>query len=170
MLIIISGPALSGKSTFLEALSKELNTLVIVSTDDIRMELYQSYEYKPECEKEVWSLAYTRLDEHLYNGQLVALDATLRTIESRAIIINRFQNFPIVYFAFEKPNLTLLLERNHQREWKQFPEEAIKKMHEDHQFPTQVEKAYYSKVFDVTRMDFSPTIKTSSEWIKNYYK
>ena len=170
ILVIISGPALSGKSTFLEALAKELKTLAIVSTDEIRMELYQSYEYKPEREKEIWNLAYTRLDEHLYNGHLVALDATLRTVESRATIINRFQNFPIVYFAFEKPNLTILLERNRQREWKQFPEEAIKKMHEDYQFPTLAEKNRYSKVFDVALMDFLPILKKSSKWIKNYYK
>lgn len=170
ILVIISGPALSGKSTFLGALGKELKTLKVVSTDEIRMELYHSYDYRPEREKEVWDLAYQRLEDHLRLGDLVALDATLRTIENRGAIVNRFQKFPIVYFAFEKPDLSLLLERNRQRKWKQFPEDAVKKMHDDYQFPTATEKTYYFKVFDVPFMDFSTTIKESSDWIKRHHE
>lgn len=169
ILIILSGPALTGKSTFLGLINKEIKVLKIVSTDDIRMELYQSYDFKPEREKEIWDLTYQRIEQQLNEGALVALDATLRTIENRGAIVNRFKHFPIVYFAFEKPALEVLLERNRNRKWKQFPEEAIHKMYHDYQFPTDIEKTYYYKVFDVPFNQYSVKIRVITDWLKVNY-
>jgi predicted kinase len=169
MLIILSGPALTGKSTFLGLINKEIKILNIISTDDIRMELYRSYDFKPEREKEIWDLTYHRIEDLLNRGSLVALDATLRSIENRGAIVNRFKHIPIVYIAFEKPELQVLLERNRTRKWKQFPEEAILKMFHDYQFPTEIEKTYYLKVFDVPFAEYSDKIRIITDWlIKNY--
>ncbi len=166
ILIIMSGPALTGKSTFLGMIHKEIRSLQVVSTDDIRIELYRSFDFKPEREKEVWDLTYQRIEKLLQSGMLVALDATLRTIENRGAVVNRFKHFPIVYFAFERPPLEVLMERNQKRTWKQFPKEAILKMFHDYQFPTETEKTYYLKVFDVPFNDYSDKIKEIGEWFK----
>ena len=160
ILVIISGLALTGKSTFLGGLMKSISNFQSVSTDEIRMELYQSYAFKPEREKEIWQLAYQRAEDYLKKGFIVSFDATLRTPENRGAIINRFRGWPIVYFAFEKPNLELLLERNSKRTWKQFPEEAIIKMHNDYQFPTESEKKYYYRVYEVTQENFNAIIES----------
>lgn len=159
ILVIISGPALTGKSTFLGGLMKGIAPLVVISTDEIRQELYASYEFKPEREKEIWQIAYQRVDESLKKGAIVCLDATLRTPENRGAILNRFRGWPILYFAFEKPPLELLLERNQKRTWKQFPEEVIKKMHNDYQYPTESEKTYYYRVYEVTQENFNAIIE-----------
>jgi predicted kinase len=167
VLVIISGPALTGKSTFLGHLMKSIPTFQLVSTDDIRMELYQSYEFKPEREKEIWQITYQRVEALLNKGWVVSLDATLRTPENRGAVINRFRKWPIVYFAFEKPPLSLLLERNSKRTWKQFPEEAIIKMHEDYQFPTDSEKTYYYRVYEVTQENFNAIIESGVSELLN---
>ena len=159
ILVIISGPALTGKSTFLGGFMKGISSLLVISTDDIRQELYGSYEFKPEREKEIWQIAYQRVEDALKKGRIVCLDATLRTPENRGAVINRFRGWPIVYFAFEKPPLSLLLERNQKRTWKQFPEDVIKKMHEDYQYPTESEKTYYYQVYEVTQTNFNAIIE-----------
>ena len=159
ILVILSGPALTGKSTFLGGLLKGLDNMTLISTDEIRFELYQSYEFKPEREKEIWQLAYHRIETCLAKGSIVALDATLRTPEYRGAVINRFRKWPIVYFAFEKPPLETLLERNQKRTWKQFPEAIVKKMHDDYEYPTPSEKTYYFRVYDVTQSTFNYIIQ-----------
>lgn len=167
ILVILSGPALTGKSTFLGGLLKGLENLHLISTDEIRQELYQSYDFKPEREKEIWQLAYQRIEQLLRQGQMAALDATLRTPENRGAVINRFRGWPIVYFAFEKPPLSVLLDRNQKRSWKQFPEEVVKKMHDDYQYPTESEKTYYYKVYEVTQENFSDIIDLGINELKH---
>jgi predicted kinase len=166
ILVIISGPALSGKSTFLGGLKKAIKGFVIVSTDEIRMELYQSYSFDPQKEPAVWELTYQRIESHVNSGDIVCLDATLRTPMYRGQVIKRFAKFPIVYFAFEKPTLEVLLERNKKRYWKQFDEAAIKFMHEEYQFPTESEQTYYYKVFTITQDNATQIVSVGSEFLK----
>jgi predicted kinase len=144
VLILISGPALAGKSTFLDALKSSLSSLHIVSTDDIRDEFFHSFDYVIENEPFIWKTAYQRLHDHLNLGHMVCLDATLRTPTHREEIRTLFQHNPIVYFAFENPPLEVLLKRNQERTWKQFPEDAIRRMHQDYQFPSIEEQSMYA--------------------------
>jgi len=60
ILCIFSGPPLSGKSTFIGGLRKNIKTLVIISTDEIRFELAKDYQFRPEMEPLVGELAYQR--------------------------------------------------------------------------------------------------------------
>ena len=149
VLILISGPALAGKSTFLDALKNRFPTIHFVSTDDIRDEFFHSFDYVIENEPFVWKTAYQRLKDHLTLGHTVCLDATLRTPTHREEIRTLFKHYPIVYFAFENPPLEVLLKRNQERTWKQFPEDAIHRMHADYQYPTSEEKQAYTLCIDV---------------------
>jgi predicted kinase len=171
VLILVSGPALAGKSTFLDVLHKKISSLHIISTDDIRKEFFDNFAYVIENEPFVWKTAYQRMLDHLTLGHSVCLDATLRTIVHRQEIKNLFKDFPILYFAFEKPPLEVLLTRNKERSWKQFPEEAIERMHKDYQFPSMDEQLTYdffapvpypssSTIID----DYLPTLK------KNFFE
>ena len=160
ILVIISGPPLSGKSTFLGKLMKKIPNFKLISTDEIRMELYGSYEFKPEREKEIWQYAYNRVENLLQKGWIVSLDATLRTPERRGAVINRFRGWPILYFAFEKPSLSVLMARNEKRKWKQFSPELVESFHQEYQFPTESEKTYYYRVYEVTQDNFNAIIES----------
>jgi predicted kinase len=169
ILVIISGPALTGKSTFLGGLKKAIKDFVIISTDEIRMELYHSYAFDPQKEPAVWDLTYQRIEAHLRAGDIVCLDATLRTAMHRGQVLERFPHFPVVYFAFEKPSLEVLLERNKKRYWKQFDESAIRFMHEEYQFPTTAEQSYYYKVFTITQENVTEMVVIGSEFLKGLH-
>jgi predicted kinase len=147
VLILISGPALAGKSTFLEALSQRFPSIHIVSTDDIRDEFFHSFAYVIENEPFIWKTAYQRIHDHLEEGHHVCLDATLRTATHRQEIKDKFKDVRIVYFAFENPPLDVLLKRNQARTWKQFSEDAIVRMHSDYQFPSIEEQKTFALFF-----------------------
>jgi predicted kinase len=105
ILVITSGPALAGKSTFLGGLKKLIKDFVIVSTDQIRLDDFGSYDFNPANETFVWSKAYAQTEDFLKKGHIVCLDATFRTPEYRGMLLNRFKSFPVIYFAFEKNNI-----------------------------------------------------------------
>jgi len=169
ILCIFSGPPLSGKSTFIGGLRKNIKTLVIISTDEIRFELAKDYQFRPEMESLVWELAYQRARSALNNGQVVAFDATLINPEYRGKLILQFPKIPILYFAFVKPEYQVIKERNEKRKWKQIETNALEKMYEDYKFPTESEKTYYYRVFDVTNENFLDTIETGARFILNLY-
>jgi predicted kinase len=169
ILCIFSGPPLSGKSTFIGGLKKNINTLVIISTDEIRFELAKDYQFRPEMESLVWELAYQRARSALNNGQVVAFDATLINPEYRGKLLLQFPKIPILYFAFVKPDYQVIKERNEKRKWKQIETNALKKMYEDYKFPTESEKTYYYRVFDVTNENFLDTIEVGARFILNLY-
>ncbi len=169
ILCIFSGPPLSGKSTFIGGLKKNINTLVIISTDEIRFELAKDYQFRPEMESLVWELAYQRARSALNTGQVVAFDATLINPEYRGKLLLQFPKIPILYFAFVKPEYQVIKERNEKRKWKQIETNALKKMYEDYKFPTESEKTYYYRVFDVTNENFLDTIEIGARFILNLY-
>jgi len=169
ILCIFSGPPLSGKSTFIGGLKKNINTLVIISTDEIRFELAKDYQFRPEMESLVWELAYRRARSALNTGQVVAFDATLINPEYRGKLLLQFPKIPILYFAFVKPDYQVIKERNEKRKWKQIETNALKKMYEDYKFPTESEKTYYYRVFDVTNENFLDTIEIGARFILNLY-
>jgi len=150
ILCIFSGPPLSGKSTFIGGLKKNLPNLVMVSTDEIRFELNKDYVFRPELEKQVWELAYQRARSAINDGQVVTFDATLINPELRGRLLLQFPNTAIIYFAFNKPDFSLIEQRNEKRKWKQIEATVLKNMYEQYQFPTESEKTYYYKLFEVT--------------------
>jgi predicted kinase len=169
ILCIFSGPPLSGKSTFIGGLKKKLSDLVLVSTDEIRFELNKDYTFRPDMEKQVWELAYQRARKAVKEGYVVAFDATLIHPEFRGKLLLQFPNTAIIYFAFVKPPFSVIEKRNEKRKWKQIEASVLKNMYEDYQFPTQSEKTYYYKVFEVTNETFTDTIETGTDFIKNLH-
>ena len=170
ILVITSGPALTGKSTFLGGLKKLVKDFMIVSTDQIRFDTFGSYDFNPANETFIWSTAYAQTDTYLKQGFVVCLDATFRTPEYRGMLLNRFKHVPVVYFAFEKPDLAILIERNRKRTWKQFPESAIEMMHNDYRYPTESEKLYYYKVFDVNASNFYDMITLGGTYLHELHE
>jgi hypothetical protein len=63
----------------------------------------------------------------------------------------------------------LVLERNEKRKWKQIEANELKNMYDQYQFPTESEKTYYYKVFEVTNEAFTHTINLGSEYIKQLH-
>jgi predicted kinase len=169
ILCIFSGPPLSGKSTFIGGLKKNLPSLVMVSTDEIRFELNKDYVFRPELEKQVWELAYQRARSAIKDGQVVTFDATLINPELRGRLLLQFPNTAIIYFAFIKPDFSIIEQRNEKRKWKQIEPIVLKNMYEQYQFPTESEKTYYYKVFEVTNETFNGTIDKGSALIKNLH-
>ena len=169
ILCIFSGPPLSGKSTFIGGLKKNLPNLVMVSTDEIRFELNKDYVFRPELEKKVWELAYQRERSAITDGHVVTFDATLINPELRGRLLLQFPNTAIIYFAFIKPDFSIIEQRNEKRKWKQIDTIVLKNMYEQYQFPTESEKTYYYKVFEVTNESFTDTISLGSEFIKHLH-
>lgn len=141
----------------------------MVSTDEIRFELNKDYVFRPEMEKQVWELAYQRARKALKEGSVVSFDATLINPELRGKLLLQFPNTAIIYFAFVKPSFSIIEQRNEKRKWKQIEAHVLKNMYEQYQFPSESEKTYYYKVFEVTNETFAATIETGTEFIKNLH-
>jgi predicted kinase len=169
ILCIFSGPPLSGKSTLIGGLKKNLTDLVMISTDEIRFEINKDYVFRPAMEKQVWELAYQRARKALKDGHVVTFDATLINPEFRGKLLLQFPNTAIIYFAFVKPEFSIIEQRNDKRKWKQIEASALKNMYDNYQFPTDSEKTYYYKVFEVTNENFTATIESGSALIKNLH-
>lgn len=169
ILCIFSGPPLSGKSTFIGGLKKNLTDLVMVSTDEIRFELKKDYIFRPDMEKQVWELAYQLARRALKEGRVVTFDATLINPEFRGKLLLQFPNTAIIYFTFVKPNFSIIEQRNERRKWKQIDAGVLKNMYDQYQFPTDSEKPYYYKVFEVTNETFTDTIELGTALIKNLH-
>lgn len=84
--VIMCGLPRSGKSTFVrelrEVATENNDKIVIVSPDNIRYRLYGE-AFNKEREKEVWETARIMIEEFLFQGFTVVLDATSITKEFR---------------------------------------------------------------------------------------
>lgn len=169
ILCIFSGPPLSGKSTFIGTLKKQLTDLEIVSTDDIRFEISKDYIFRPEQENRVWATAYQRARKLLEQGRMVAFDATLIHPEYRGKLLLQFPKTPIIYFAFIKPPFSMIEARNEKRKWKQIEASALKSMYDSYQFPTASERTYYYRVFEVENENIADTIEAGVTLLKNLH-
>jgi hypothetical protein len=81
----------------------------------------------------------------------------------------QFPNTAIIYFAFVKPEFSIVEQRNEKRKWKQIDTVALKNMYDQYQFPTESEKTYYYKVLEVTNETFTDTIELGTALIKNLH-
>ena len=68
-----------------------------------------------------------------------------------------------------KPDFSVIEQRNEKRKWKQIEAGALKAMYDNYQFPTESEKTYYYKVFEVTSESFTDTIEIGTAFIKNLH-
>jgi predicted kinase len=141
-LVLISGSPLSGKSTLIRKLIRELKNYVVASTDETRKELLGNYEDHSR-EEEVWKLVLKKLNDGLKQGKITILDATLRQKDLRMNFLKEYSDCDIYYIAFEKLPLDLILERNKKRTWKQIPEDILKRLWNEYEFPTDEELKLY---------------------------
>lgn len=169
ILCIFSGPPLSGKSTFIGTLKKQLSDLEIVSTDEILFEMTKEYVFRPEHELRVLTMAYQRARKLLEQGRMVAFDATLIHPEYRGKLLLQFPKTPIIYFAFVKPPFSIIEARNEKRKWKQVEASELKAMYDGYQFPTASEKTYYYRVFEVENENIADTIEAGVTLLKNLH-
>ena len=170
ILCITSGPPLSGKSTFVGGFLKAMKSIVFISTDEIRFEMNHTYDFMPETESKVWATAYDRTQTALNRGEIVFFDATFSQIMFRGSLLQRFKKYPVIYFAFEKPPFELIAERNEKRYWKKIDGNVLKKLYDDYQFPTETEKKYYYRVYDVNLENFERIIGEGVEFLLSLYE
>jgi predicted kinase len=149
LLVLLSGPPLSGKSTLITKLKEQLPDIVVVSTDDIRMELFGNYDFVEQREPIAWRLAHERVQQSLEKGGVTFLDATLRTPFYRQEFRSHHEDFPCALIAFEKLPLSLLQKRNRERTWKSFDADIIKRLHEEYVFPSLEEQTSFVWFVDV---------------------
>jgi len=145
VLYFLIGAPGSGKSTFLENISKEIygnNELLkyVLSPDKVR-EIVSCPEDKPDGtrginntnEKFVWKFIKDALEKKVDKGELIIMDAT----HSRAKAISAYKNFSnagyrVIGIDFSKNlDIDTILERNKMRDpVKYVPEMVIRSMHE----------------------------------------
>lgn len=85
LLHMLVGPCGSGKSTYA---AKHYRADEVVSTDDLRMQLYGSLNNSPEALARVWKLAHGLIRARLEAGMLTVLDATNLDDEDRARVLS----------------------------------------------------------------------------------
>lgn len=82
-LIMLSAFPASGKTTWANAYKKENKNVVILNSDDIRMEITHGDYQDHSHQKEVWELFERRIHEYAKDGTTVILDALNDTNEVR---------------------------------------------------------------------------------------
>jgi predicted kinase len=169
LLCLISGIPLSGKSSFIGQLMKRVNDYVFISTDEIRFDRQKNYRLMPENEPLVWKEAYAKIDQALKEKKVIFFDDTLLKIESRGVMLTRYHHIPVILFAFEKPSWDTLAQRNQRRNWKKVDEETLKNYFYSYQFPTDNEKKYYYRVFEVKDGQDSDIINDVSELLNELH-
>lgn len=143
-LIVMSGIPGSGKSTFAAKLARKEGALV-VSMDNIRKQLYGDASINDEPGK-VFGLMVHRAKKALRKGQSVVIDCTSVTKRDRTKYLRILKGrFDFSECVFMDTPIEECIRRNAARE-RIVPEEAIRRMHENLEFPTDAE------AFDVTKI------------------
>ena len=168
-LCLISGIPLSGKSTFIGQLMKRVVDYVFISTDEIRFNIQQHYRVLPENESRIWKEAYAQIDHALAQRKIVFFDDTLLKIESRGVILTRYHHIPVILFAFQKPPWDIVTQRNERRRWKKVEGDTLLHYFHTYQFPTENEKKYYYRVFEVEDGQDSDIMTTVSELLNELH-
>lgn len=141
------GLAGSGKSTLARQIAERDGNTVILSSDEIRKELYGAENIQEDHAK-IFALMHSRTIGALKQGKNVIYDATNITAKSRRGImqnINRFnieKEAVVVARPFED-----FIKMNNQRE-RVVPEEAIRRMYKNFQMP------YYFEGFTSIKIEY----------------
>ena len=121
----------SGKSTW----AKKQEHLTVISSDEVRAELYGSEEIQDNPAK-VFQIVHSRVKEQLKHGDVI-MDATNLNARKRAGFLSQFSGARKVAVLFAT-NYERVLEQNRKRE-RQVPEHVIQRMRESFQPPTKWE-------------------------------
>jgi len=145
MMVGISG---SGKSTMARDLLSQGFYDIMVSSDDIREEIWgdASIQNRPDI---IFNIAHERIIEALKDGKDVIFDATNLKVKDRKNLLDKISNIPnventciIVY-----PHLEWCIENQDKRDRK-VPEEVIRKQFKNFQLPTSDEGWDYILITD----------------------
>ena len=169
LLCLISGIPLSGKSTFIGQLMKRIVDYVFISTDEIRFNIQQHYRVLPENEPRIWKEAYAQIDRAIAQRKVIFFDDTLLKIESRGVILTRYRHLPVILFAFHKLPWDILTQRNERRRWKRVDNDTLIDLYATYQFPTENEKKYYYRVFEVQDGQDSDIMTAVSELLNELH-
>lgn len=85
LLHMLVGPCSAGKSTYA---AKRYKPHEIISTDELRMQLYGSLNHSPEAVARVWKLAHGLIKARLDAGVFTVLDATNLDPDDRARVLD----------------------------------------------------------------------------------
>lgn len=136
-LIVMCGPSGSGKTSWAYIYSTLHPRTRIISTDDIREELFGDASVQANPQK-VFALAHKRLKVNLSAGFNVIFDAmNLSPKDRRAIISDYKQLYPklVCICVVPKATLEMCMERQHTRE-RQVPSDVVKSQFNRFQKPT----------------------------------
>ncbi|NOW89754.1 putative kinase [Clostridium beijerinckii] len=138
-LYILIGIPCSGKSTYTSKYFTNLNT-IIVSSDKIRKDLTETYEFSPKINNLVFDIVKNEVQIGLSKGFDVVVDATNTNKKYRKSLIKISKNYDCdtIAVVFKTP-LSLCLERNFNRSTEiRVPEHIIIKMS---QFDSNIKKS-----------------------------
>lgn len=118
----------SGKSTIAKTLVKNLDKTVIVSSDEIRKELFG--DLIQGNASEVFKVCHDRILFCVKNGYNVIFDATNISRKKRTAFYRKMKKYAFVENYFVLEPLEKILEQNRQREGlERVPEDVIKRMY-----------------------------------------
>lgn len=152
MFVCMVGLPGSGKSTYAKKFAEKYDA-VIVSTDAIRKELYGGEAVQGDG-KEVFGIAYDRINRALQAGKWVVFDATSITAKSRRKVLSRISWYKgVKKVVFIATPLDVVFRQNAARD-RQVPEEVIMRMVKSFNVPMEEEgwtsiECYTDKAFDV---------------------
>lgn len=150
------GLAGSGKSTLAKQIAEQDGNTIILSSDEIRRELYGNESVQDDPAK-VFTLMHSRTIEALKQGKNVIYDATNVTAKSRKGIMQNISKFDI-----EKEAIVVArpfedcIKMNNQRDRK-VPEYAIERMYKSFQMP------YYFEGFTNIKIEY-PNLRDKGKY------
>lgn len=133
---LMSGVPGSGKSTYAK---KHFPNAHIVSTDDIRMELFGKYEVPKDKARLVWETAWKRIAENIKSdGADIVFDATNTVIQARARVLSHVPSEIHKVAIVMKTPVSVAQARNADRE-RVVPPQVINRMAIGQTYPTKKE-------------------------------
>lgn len=128
-LILMSGVAGSGKSTYADRYAREHDNFIIISTDDTRYELYQKYVLSRKEEDIVQKTIRDRIIEASKENKNVIFDSAIVKNKSKIKLYNKYKEyFDEISLIILDTSLKECLNRNSKRTRK-VPEEVIREMY-----------------------------------------
>ena len=145
-LIIVIGPAGSGKTTYYKKYHTHHKKMVRVSADECRSSLYEYDKgFDPEKEPSVWQMVWFHFMDAVRHGQNIFLDNTNLTTARRLqfVHIARCFNYEVKMIIFRTP-LRTILTQNQQRK-RIVPEKIICQQVFSFQYPQPYEYDYIAE-------------------------
>lgn len=101
-LIVMCGLSGSGKSTIAQNLAENMGNTVIVSSDEIREEVFGNYE-DTEHNADVFKIYHERIKNALENNHNVIADATNLTMKSRRATLENVKGMDVERMCYIVP-------------------------------------------------------------------